>query len=306
MRAFLVVAEEPSLRRAAARLHLSQPALSERIVRLEQSLGTTLLERHPTGSTLTPAGRRMLPVVRDAVRALDEVLAAAAAGPAADVAVPATVRVGVHADGVQDLTWPVLQAVGAWTPAPQLVLVRMTWTDCVPSLVSGAVDAVLARGPFGTERLDVTTLAWSPVGVLLSSRHELADAGTLDPATVAEAPTLRPPDGVDRTFRQFWTQEDVHPGRQVLGKIDAGIPDLVRHVERSGAVGLFPTALAGMVASVGAAFRPLTQELRSPLQVLTLPGNPRGRALAATARAVASRLVPHVPGLHSDDAGVCD
>ncbi|WP_205704759.1 helix-turn-helix domain-containing protein [Kineococcus indalonis] len=50
LRAFLVAAEEPSLRRAALRLHLSQAALSERIARLERSLGVRLLERGPIGT----------------------------------------------------------------------------------------------------------------------------------------------------------------------------------------------------------------------------------------------------------------
>ena len=52
----LVVAEEQSITRAAARLYLSQPALSRRIRRLERSVGSSLFLRHSRSVSLTPAG----------------------------------------------------------------------------------------------------------------------------------------------------------------------------------------------------------------------------------------------------------
>jgi len=56
LRHFVVVAEERNLSRAAARIHLAQPALSRRIGALETELGAALLERHPKGVTPTLAG----------------------------------------------------------------------------------------------------------------------------------------------------------------------------------------------------------------------------------------------------------
>jgi DNA-binding transcriptional LysR family regulator len=56
IRSFLVVAEEGSLRRAADRLRMSQPALSRQMQALEHELGGSLLDRMSTGVGLTRSG----------------------------------------------------------------------------------------------------------------------------------------------------------------------------------------------------------------------------------------------------------
>ena len=57
---FLAVAEHGSFSKAAESLPLSQPAVTQRIRRLEASLGVSLFHRSPKGATLTPAGRTLL------------------------------------------------------------------------------------------------------------------------------------------------------------------------------------------------------------------------------------------------------
>src|ERR1700733_8931476 len=54
--AFLAVARLESYSRAAEKLHLAQSALSRRVMRLENALGVSLLERHPRGVRATKAG----------------------------------------------------------------------------------------------------------------------------------------------------------------------------------------------------------------------------------------------------------
>lgn len=68
LRGFVAVAQERNLSRAAARIHLAQPALSRRIGALERELGGPLLERHPKGVTPTLAGEAF-------ARGADELLA---------------------------------------------------------------------------------------------------------------------------------------------------------------------------------------------------------------------------------------
>jgi DNA-binding transcriptional LysR family regulator len=67
LRYFLAVAEEGQITRAAARLHIAQPALTQAIRQLESELGVELLERHARGVTLTPAGETFLPKAQTAV-----------------------------------------------------------------------------------------------------------------------------------------------------------------------------------------------------------------------------------------------
>ncbi|NJQ13818.1 LysR family transcriptional regulator [Streptomyces bohaiensis] len=72
LRSFICLAEELHFGRAAQRLHISQPALSQQIVRLEKDVATPLLRRTNRTVWLTPAGREFLRGARAAVRALDE------------------------------------------------------------------------------------------------------------------------------------------------------------------------------------------------------------------------------------------
>lgn len=64
LRQFVAVAEEGSFRRAAERLHVSQPPLSVAVQKLESDIGVQLLERSPHGVRLTPAGEAFLEEAR--------------------------------------------------------------------------------------------------------------------------------------------------------------------------------------------------------------------------------------------------
>ena len=60
LEAFMAVAQEQSFSKAAEVVHLSQSALSQRILNLEEELQTTLFIRQHTGTTLTSAGQNLL------------------------------------------------------------------------------------------------------------------------------------------------------------------------------------------------------------------------------------------------------
>lgn len=75
LRYYVAVVEEGQISAAARRLHLAQPALTQAIRALEQSVGVRLLDRHPRGVTPTPAGARMYGGARATIATAEQAIA---------------------------------------------------------------------------------------------------------------------------------------------------------------------------------------------------------------------------------------
>ncbi|ALK30648.1 LysR family transcriptional regulator [Burkholderia plantarii] len=74
LRAFVTVAQAGNFTRAAARLHLSQPALTVQIRRLEQTVGARLFDRNSRSVALTQTGRELLPLLQRSLDDMERVL----------------------------------------------------------------------------------------------------------------------------------------------------------------------------------------------------------------------------------------
>lgn len=113
---FVWVATLRSFRRAAAKLHTTQPAVSQRIAQLEADLGVRLLDRTKTSVTPTEQGRRLLP---QAERML-HLAASMRASTGSAAAIRGHVRLGVAETIVH--TWLPLFVERVATAYPNLVL----------------------------------------------------------------------------------------------------------------------------------------------------------------------------------------
>lgn len=168
LRYFVAVAEERHFGRAAERLHVAQPAVSQQIARLERELGVRLLDRSPRKVALTDVGTRVLDAARDALAAADRVTVTARLAWGGT-----TVRIGTAA-GLTARLERGIDALHAQYPEFELVLADLPLADRLAALRRGELDLALARGRIFGPGLRALPAWTEPLHAVVSLRHPLA------------------------------------------------------------------------------------------------------------------------------------
>jgi DNA-binding transcriptional LysR family regulator len=140
---FVAVLDYGSVTEAAARLHMSQPALSHQLAALEREIGAPVVERLPRGVRATPTGRAVAADARAALAAAESVIAT---GRAIAAGAGGRLRIACAASMTGSLLAPVLRTWRRRHPAVQLELDELTSADALADLVA-AGRADLAIGP---------------------------------------------------------------------------------------------------------------------------------------------------------------
>jgi DNA-binding transcriptional LysR family regulator len=195
LRYFIAVAEELSFTRAAQRLHLSQPPLSQQIQALEQDLGIRLLERDKRNVTLTEPGRLFLEQARQILAMAEDarsLVAEAAAGFSGHLRLAYTVSVSFHPALPQTLL-----RLGQRAPNIRVWLSEMYTEPQFAALRAGQIDVGFVRDVPSHEddaralRLDI--IDYEPLLLALPSGHRLANRDSLELGEVAGEPFVVQP-----------------------------------------------------------------------------------------------------------------
>ncbi|MFG2072896.1 LysR family transcriptional regulator [Nonomuraea maritima] len=196
VRYFTVVAEHLNFARAAAALHVAQPALSRQIQRLENALGVRLLERTTQGSRLSAAGAAFLPRAQELLHTAGQAVhAARAAAP------PRTITIGY----VEDLViTPAVRDLRHRHPDAH-VRTRHLDSDEAHALPARQVDVLVARTPLPIpdDGLDVTVLYDEPRALLVPASHRLAGKESVSPEDFAREPLVACA-GMAPAWTAFW------------------------------------------------------------------------------------------------------
>jgi DNA-binding transcriptional LysR family regulator len=177
LEAFVAVATELHFGRAAGRLHIAAPTLSELIRRLERELGTPLFTRTTRQVALTSAGAELL--TRSKV-ILDEAAAAQATIRRVADGEEGTVRLGITPPAAPALAPHLINLFTAEAPQVAVELRRMWLPELLDAVATGAIDVALTCGPV-SEPAGIATEVFcaEPLVVGLRPSHRLAGRDTI-------------------------------------------------------------------------------------------------------------------------------
>jgi DNA-binding transcriptional LysR family regulator len=196
LRAFAVLAEEFHFSRAAERLFLTQPALTQTIRQLERALGVELFIRTTRAVALSPEGVRLLPHVRTSMAAVDRIdveaerLAREQAG---------RLEVGYQVGAGLTLMPTVVREFEAAYPQYTVEFTEYDFAEPAAGLDVGRSDIAFVRPPIGHEHIDVLTLYEESRLVCVAKGHPFAGRASVSIAEVLAEPIIAAPtpgDGV--------------------------------------------------------------------------------------------------------------
>jgi DNA-binding transcriptional LysR family regulator len=258
LRYFVAVAEERHFGRAAARLHIAQPPLSQQIRRLEDELGATLLYRTTRSVELAPAGEVLLVRAREILAAVDgatEDTRRAARGEFGRLAV------GFTGSATYALLPSVAAALRSALPGVMLDLRGEMLTPAqVEGLLDGTLDVGLLRPPVRERELAVEVVRSEPLVAVLPEAHALAATDAVPLEELAGEPFVVYPSHfrsvVHDAVEETCAAHGFHP-RVALEVSETAT--LVSFVAAGLGVSLVPESVRHMTVH-GAVYRPLARE----------------------------------------------
>lgn len=212
LRLLLVLAEELHFGRAANRLYLTQPALSQQIRSLEQRLGVELFTRTSRRVELTKHGQTLLPYAKAVVDASDALRGAARRATAGK----GRLRLGVcESFGALAPTRQVIAAVSERHPelGPD-VHVADDFTEQLAMLTDGVIDAAFVYLPV-PEGLNAHVLTTEPRLACVAASDPLAQRSSVSLADLAGHPMVNLGSDTFREGREFWAQDPRPDGTKV-------------------------------------------------------------------------------------------
>lgn len=183
LHAFLIVAEEGHFGRAAVRLGMSQPPLTQQIQLLEHALGVKLFDRSRRGTILSVHGAAILPTVRrfiDHAARVDGMVRAAKDGKASEL------RIGAILSVIENILPPIVEKLRQTFPDLSLSIVEIDSYQALELVESGELDAAYARLTRGPEKLDVQLVKKDDLVVALTDSHPFSAHTKIDLANLKE------------------------------------------------------------------------------------------------------------------------
>lgn len=250
LRYFVAVAEELHFGRAAARLYIAQPPLSQQIQQLERELEVTLFQRTSRRVQLTPAGEVFLAGARQTLAALD---AAVQSAQRASRGETGWLGIGFAASATYDLLPAVLHDFRAQFPDVQLSLMELNAVEQSAALRDRSIHVGFARPHTDEAEVVLEAVLREPFLVALPAAHPLVGRSELSLALLADEPFVSFPERPLPSYAQVVRAvcegagfaprvvQEVREMQTAISLVAAGLgiallPASVQHLRRDGVV----------------------------------------------------------------------
>lgn len=187
LRYFVAVVEQGSFSRAAARLHVAQPSLSQQIQKLEAELGQPLLDRLPRAIVPTEAGRRFLEHAR---RILAEVSDAARCVSDCAETLAGRLVIGAIPTIAPALLPRLIRRFARQHPRVTVEIVEEVTDRLLQRLDEGAVDVALISDAHPHTAIHLEALAEEPLRLAVPAAHPLASRTRVRWRDLSDQPAL--------------------------------------------------------------------------------------------------------------------
>ncbi|EXL06324.1 LysR family transcriptional regulator [Ochrobactrum sp. WV_118_8] len=273
LRYFLAVAEEGNFTRAAAKLGIGQPPLSQQIRDLENEIGVALFHRVPHGAELTAAGTAFLGEAKASLAAAEKAKLAAQGAARGETG---RLALGFTASSAfNPVVSGTIRKFRARWPDVRLTLTEMNSHLLMEKLVRGEVDAAFIRpGLENPKDVRMKRLADEPMLIALPSHHPLAVHPKLPISALANEAFVLFPRIVGLSLYDDVVEACRNAGFEMIVAQEAPqMPSVVNLVAADLGVSIVPAAIA-QIKLAGVTYRPIEGEpLLARLGLVSMKNN---------------------------------
>jgi DNA-binding transcriptional LysR family regulator len=280
LRYFVAVAEELHFRRAADRLHVAQPAVSEQVRKLEQELGVKLFDRTQRSVALTIAGSAFLEESRHVLRHAE--VAQHAARTAAEH-VTMRLRIGYLPDSLPSCVSKALRHLAMSAPRVQVQLETGPALGLIEGLRVQRLDAVVMSLPAPVAGLRSTLLDVQRAVAVLPTGHARAHDATVALERLAPERLLMLPRDANPAFHNAVVAacHDACLAPVFVEAASSRVEDVLLSVAAGSGMALLPESVSERYATPGVRFVPLDGD--EPAFQTTVLTHPDSQSLATQA-----------------------
>lgn len=253
IRAFVAVAQQRSFARAAERLNVSQPALSQTIIQFEEIIGFPLFDRTTRSVSLTHNGERLYTKALQLTQMTESFQAEVRM---LQLSMKNELRVGFMIGTAVELIPAIVREFERRRPGARLVLSEFDFNDPTAGLREHKVDCGIFRPPVELSDIETVELARENCVVCLPLGHGLAQRNVVAVADILEEPIVAAP--VPGVWRDYWLANAYRNGKAANVVFEAAtVESELQAVATGKGISITAESTAKYYARPGIVFRPV-------------------------------------------------